>query len=101
MGKKKRKAARSAATINGSGRGRQQRLQALVILSVIGVAVAGWLLWLHFELLAAPGAGSACNFGGYLDCDAVNASQFADVGGVPIAYGALLLYMLLGWMAAL
>ncbi len=71
------------------------RLHWLVGLSVAGTALAAWLSWIHLALLLDPAARSACNFGGTLNCDAVNASRFATLFGVPIAWLGFSLYLLL------
>ncbi|MBT8479680.1 MAG: hypothetical protein KJO06_12235 [Gemmatimonadetes bacterium] len=55
-----------------------------------------WLVWIHFSLLSRPDAGTACNLGGYFNCDAVNASGFATQLDVPVAYIGLLFYLFLG-----
>ena len=75
------------------------RLGAAVVLGLAGMVIASWLVFIHLTLQADPSAGSACNLGGYFDCDVVNASRFASVGGVPIAYGAFALYALLTSLA--
>lgn len=64
------------------------------------LALSVWLLWVHYRLLSAPGAGSGCNFGGQLNCNAVITSRFSEVFGVPIAYSGLVFYLTLCVMAA-
>jgi len=76
------------------------RVAVLVGLSGVGVVLSGWLIWIHFSLMSSPGAGSACNLGGYFNCDAVSASRFATAFDVPIAYAGLLYYLLLGLLGA-
>jgi protein-disulfide isomerase/uncharacterized membrane protein len=71
------------------------RLAVLAAVSAVGAALAAWLTWIHVGLILDPTAKSACNLGGALDCDAVNASRFATVAGVPIAWWGLALYLLL------
>ncbi len=72
---------------------------AALALATIGGVLAAWLIRMHFALKADAGAGSACDFGGYFDCDIVNASRFASVLGIPVAYEALAAYILLGAVA--
>lgn len=72
---------------------------SVLVLSAAGTVPAAWLVWIHLLLKAQPDSGSFCNFGGYFDCDIVNSSRFASVLGVPIAYGALAMYLLLGALA--
>jgi uncharacterized membrane protein len=55
-------------------------------LSLAGVAVAGYLTLLHWR-------GSAALCSGPGDCEAVNASAYADIGGVPIALLGLGMYL--------
>ena len=65
------------------------RLDALLALSLLGVAVAAYLSWVALD----PNAEAACS--GVGDCHAVQGSEYADVAGVPVAllglgmYGAL------------
>lgn len=75
------------------------RLLAVLGLCVVGIALSSWLIWIHEALQANPDAGSACNLGDYFNCDVVNASRFASVLGVPVAYGAFSLYAVLGALA--
>lgn len=75
------------------------RLGAALLLGFAGMVIAARLVFIHLALQADPDAGSACNLGGYFNCDIVNASRFASVGDVPIAYGALALYALLTSLA--
>ena len=75
------------------------RAVAALVLAGVGAGLAVWLIWIHLALKAAPGSGTACDLGGYFDCDIVNGSRFASVLGVPIAYGALAMYVLLAALA--
>lgn len=66
-------------------------------LALLGVGVSGYLSYV--KLTGGP---IAC-FGGASGCDRVNASLYADVAGVPVAYLGLALYLALaalGWYAA-
>jgi protein-disulfide isomerase/uncharacterized membrane protein len=49
--------------------------------------------------LADPASGSACNFDGWLDCDAVNTSAYSEVFGVPVALLGMLFYGLFAAVA--
>jgi len=64
------------------------RSWATVVLAALGVAVAGYLTWVHYggELALCTGAGG---------CSAVQASRFATVAGLPVALLGLLLYLAL------
>lgn len=91
MAKRRRTDERSAPA-----RDYRWRLFAILGLCIAGVTLSSWLIWIHEALQADPHAGSACNLGEYFNCDVVNASRFASVLGVPIAYGAFCLYVVLG-----
>lgn len=57
-----------------------------VVLALIGIAVSAYLTWIKLT-----GAYAACvNIG---DCESVNSSRFAEIGGVPIALIGLIGYM--------
>jgi protein-disulfide isomerase/uncharacterized membrane protein len=75
------------------------RLLSALALTAAGAGISAWLVWIHLALQADPDAGSACNLGGYFNCDIVNASRFASVLGIPIAYAALATYLTLGALA--
>jgi uncharacterized membrane protein len=50
-----------------------------VVLAVLGVAIAGYLTWVHYagvEPLCAGGAGG---------CERVQSSPYADLAGIPVA----------------
>ncbi len=66
-------------------------------LSLAGLAVAGYLSFLHIallrgELLGGPLCGGA---GSFLNCHAVAASRYGKLLGVPIAYWGVLGYLVL------
>ena len=91
---------RDASAGSGGSPNTRRRLGVLLWLCVGGCALAAWLIWIHLQLLIAPGAGSACNFGGHFDCDVVNTSSHAEILGVPIAYPGFVFYALLAGLAA-
>ncbi len=91
---------RSAPAGPDRSRGTRRRLALLLWLCLAGCALAAWLVWIHLQLLMAPGMGSACNFGGHFDCDLVNTSSQAAIFGVPIAYPGFVFYALLAGLAA-
>ena len=63
--------------------------RVIPILALLGLADSGYLAALHWQGELPP-----C--GGYVGCDLVNTSRFADVFGVPVAaFGALLYATLL------
>lgn len=60
------------------------------VLALLGVLVSGYL---SYHRLA--GGALAC-FGAGQACDVVNASRYAHLGGIPVAYIGLAGYLLLG-----
>ncbi len=68
-----------------------RRLDALVLLAVVGVAISGYLTWVAFDTEVE----AFCS--GIGDCSTVQSSRYAKLAGVPVAllglgmYGALLL----------
>ena len=59
-----------------------------VILAILGAVDSAYLLWIKIT-----GQVAACqNIG---DCEAVNSSRYAELGGVPIALFGLLAYLLI------
>ena len=61
---------------------------AAVILAILGAADSAYLLWLKIT-----GQVAACQ--GIGDCEAVNSSRYAELGGIPIALFGLLAYLLI------
>ncbi len=59
----------------------------MVVLALLGTAVAVYLSWVALD----PGREVAC--GALGDCHAVQGSQYAKVGGVPVAVFGLLMYL--------
>lgn len=68
-----------------------------VTASLIGVALSLYLLIQHTRVKTGiQGSASFCSLGGFADCDVVNASEYAELGGVPIAtFGSIFYFLLL------
>lgn len=66
---------------------RRLRLIAIV-LAVLGVGVAGYLTYVHYE-----GLESVCGLGG--DCEKVQASEWSKLAGIPVALLGLLSYVVI------
>jgi uncharacterized membrane protein len=64
-----------------------------VVLAVIGLAIAGNIAWLHHNLARNPGAASWCNINQEVTCEVVLTSEYATLLGVPVAYWAILTYL--------
>jgi len=67
--------------------------RAVVVLSVIGIGIAGYLTWIHYDHLKV-----VC-FSGGGGCEKVQGSDYAELAGVPVAVLGLLGYV--GILAAL
>src|SRR5579885_291329 len=80
--------ARAAASAPAAGVASRWRGWAMVAFATLGVAVSGYLVWVHYSGALALCAGA----GG---CETVQASRFATVAGVPVALLGLVLYLAL------
>ena len=70
---------------------RRSALTAILILSVIGVAISTLSLVNHYS----TGTSSYCSFGDNFNCDIVNRSIYSRVLGVPVALIGMIGYVLL------
>ncbi len=59
-----------------------------ILLAILGAVDSAYLLWLKLS-----GQVAACQ--GIGDCEAVNSSRYAEMGGIPIALFGLLAYLLI------
>jgi uncharacterized membrane protein len=59
--------------------------RALVVLTLIGIGIAGYLTYVHYQKLSP-----VCTTGG---CERVQASRYAKVGGVPVPLIGLVGYV--------
>lgn len=68
-----------------------RRLQiAAVILSLLGIAVAGYLTYIHYA-----GIEATCPIGAGGGCEKVQTSEWADLAGIPVALLGLFGYVLI------
>src|SRR3954466_6416933 len=61
--------------------------RAVIVLSVIGVGIAGYLTWVHYaglEVVCLAGGGG---------CEKVQSSDYAELAGVPVALLGLIGYV--------
>jgi uncharacterized membrane protein len=61
--------------------------RAIVVLALIGAAIAGYLTWVHYaglEVVCLAGGGG---------CEKVQSSDYADLAGVPVALLGLIGYV--------
>jgi len=72
--------------------GRSRILGIVVLLSLVGAAIAAYLTYTHFDESAL-----VCAVG---DCGTVQTSKYAEIGPVPIAVLGLGMYVVLGLSAA-
>lgn len=66
----------------------------LLILAICGVVVSAMALRVHLSASTEP-----CSINEKWDCGIVNHSQYAVVGGFPVAAIGILGYLALGWLA--
>jgi uncharacterized membrane protein len=67
---------------------RRDRLRvAMAGLALLGIAIAGYLTWVHYA-----GLKPVCLSGGG-GCEKVQSSQYADVAGIPVALLGLIGYL--------
>jgi uncharacterized membrane protein len=62
-------------------------LRLSLLLGLIGIAIGGYLVWVHYDIEAL-----VCGLG---DCEVVQTSSYAEVFGIPIAILGLLMYIAL------
>lgn len=69
-------------------------LKANLVLFAISMAVSIYLVWHHYTLINGEGGfGSFCSINATIDCDAVNASRYSELFGIPLATIALTYYV--------
>jgi uncharacterized membrane protein len=57
------------------------------VLTLVGIAVAGYLTWVHYE-----GLSPVCTTGG---CERVQASSYSEIGPIPVALLGLIGYVVI------
>ncbi len=70
-------------------------LTAIIVLSILGLALSGLALHNHYR----KSASSYCSFGENFNCDIVNRSTYSVVAGVPVALLGMIGYALLALLA--
>lgn len=67
-----------------------------IILSLIGTALSGTLLYQHYKLyLQGYGEKSFCSINEWINCDVVNGSSYAELFGFPLAGLGLIFYLVM------
>ena len=83
----------SSNPLAGGGVGRWPA--ALALLSILGVADSGYLLWMRGRSIALGAGRQGSAFCLASGCDAVNQGGYAEIAGVPLAALGLAAYLLL------
>jgi protein-disulfide isomerase/uncharacterized membrane protein len=69
-------------------------LKLNVVLYLIAAAVAGYMVWHHYELVnGEAGFASFCSINKTMNCDVVNASKYSEILGIPLATWGLAYYL--------
>ena len=69
-------------------------LKINVWLFLIGIGISSYLVYHHYQLLnGEAGFGSFCSINTTIDCDAVNASVYSEILGIPLATWGLSYYL--------
>ncbi|MCB0394775.1 MAG: thioredoxin domain-containing protein [Bdellovibrionales bacterium] len=61
------------------------RLKVFSLSQILSILTLGYLTKIHFDLKYGSGGESLCNINQVLNCDVVNASQFASLFGIPVS----------------
>jgi len=69
----------------------KKKLWTILILAIVGIAVSGYAVHLHYSVEPS----TFCNFGGAFNCDVVNKSWASEIAGIPVAIIGLVGYVLL------
>ncbi|MBN1607656.1 MAG: hypothetical protein JW940_13545 [Polyangiaceae bacterium] len=91
--------ARRQASAIDAGTGRLWT--AVLVVLVIGLALSGELVRLHFAAASNPAHHSYCSVNETVSCDAVTRSKYALVFGVPLAIWGVFGYTAMALTAAL
>jgi uncharacterized membrane protein/protein-disulfide isomerase len=71
-------------------RSRRRGAVVLVLLAAAGLALSGWLIYIHAEVHNDPGYVSICAVGERVNCETVAASSWSVLAGAPLAvWGAI------------
>ncbi len=73
-------------------------LYALLAVLAIGLGIAVYLVRNKLALQSGLAVSTSCNFGGKLNCDAVNTSQYSTMFGMPSAFWAIPTYSVMAFL---
>lgn len=80
---------------------RKGALAAVLVAALAGLVLSGLSTAQHFRIQReGVSESSYCSVSEKIDCDVVNASSYAELLGVPIAWWGFVFYLLIGGMAA-
>ncbi|MBX7148927.1 thioredoxin domain-containing protein [bacterium] len=72
----------------------------ILCLSLLGMALSSWLTYQHFQITKKGfEEKSFCSINEYINCDAVNASSYAEIFNTPVSIFAFLYYLLMVFYA--
>jgi uncharacterized membrane protein/protein-disulfide isomerase len=66
----------------------------LAAFGVLGVASSGAATWVHYHLIKYPDYSSFCDVNATVSCKEAYLSRYGSVGGVPVAVGGLVFFVL-------
>ncbi|MEW5896815.1 MAG: vitamin K epoxide reductase family protein [Nanoarchaeota archaeon] len=69
---------------------KQRLLLAIIVLSLLGAIVSGYLINVHYS------GKSLCDFNNKLSCSLASKSRYAELWGIPIAVLGVMFYSILG-----
>lgn len=102
MSKRTRKSKRGLhpPRIAASGSSRSRALWTTVFaLTVLGGSFSVYLTYAYYKVREGSGWQSFCEVSSRLSCDAVSASNFSAVAGIPVAWAASVFYAAMAWVA--
>lgn len=83
-----------------SAAGRASALWGMALtLALLAGAVSLYLTYAHYKVRERSGWQSFCGVSSWLSCDAVSASDFSAVAGIPVAWAGSVFYAALTWVA--
>jgi uncharacterized membrane protein len=72
----------------------------VVALALAGLGLSFASLWVHYRLLTDPTYVSPCDVSASFNCSQVYLSQYGSAAGVPVAFGGVIWFGLVGLIAA-
>ena len=82
----------AVSSARATGARRDPLLTAIIVLSVIGIGVAGYLVYIHYAKISPICLGG---HHGQSSCETVQSSVYAKLAGVPVAVLGLIGYVVI------